>query len=204
MTSFIVAFIFSCASNLDNIVVGIAYGIKKIKLSFLSNFIIALITCLGTYLSMTLGALLGHIFPENVANYVGAGVIIILGLYFCIQNINHWFKKYHSQSLALKDTEEMMEYAVQSDKDHSGDMDIKETIVLALGLSFNNLGTGVVASLTGVNPLLTTICTFFISLIAISLGFFLGHHVLGRYIGKYASFISGILLILLGILEFFH
>lgn len=204
MTSFIVAFIFSCASNLDNIVVGIAYGMKKIKLSYLSNFIIAIITCLGTYISMIIGSLIGDIFPDTLANFFGAGVIIILGLYFCIQNINHWFKNYHSQSLALKDTEEMMEYAIKSDKDHSGDMNIKETIFLALGLSFNNLGTGIVASLTGVNPLLTTICTFFISLITISLGFFLGHHILGRYVGKYASFISGVLLILLGILELFH
>ena len=48
MFSFLSAVIFSMSSNLDNFVIGIAFGIKKIKIGFLPNLLIALITVAGT------------------------------------------------------------------------------------------------------------------------------------------------------------
>ena len=55
MFSFLSAVIFSMSSNLDNFVIGIAFGIKKIKIGFLPNLLIALITVAGTVASMYAG-----------------------------------------------------------------------------------------------------------------------------------------------------
>ncbi|NRV14874.1 putative Mn2+ efflux pump MntP [Clostridium beijerinckii] len=81
------ALLFSLSSNLDNLVIGIAYGIKKIRIGTAANLIVALVTSTGTFLSMLLGIYVSKFLPSFLSNSLGAGIIIILGLYFVIQSI---------------------------------------------------------------------------------------------------------------------
>lgn len=198
------ALLFSLSSNLDNVVVGIAYGIKKIKIGIISNFIIAAITSTGTFLSMSLGIYISKFLPHTVANALGAGAIIVLGVYFISQSIIKLINNNKSKELALKDITDMIEYAEKSDLDNSGDINMKEALIVAFGLTFNNLGTGVAASITGVSIQFTVVFTFILSILTIILGEAVGNHVLGKVFGKYAPLISGILLIALGIIEFLN
>ncbi|MTK13722.1 MAG: sporulation membrane protein YtaF [Clostridiaceae bacterium] len=198
------ALLFSLSSNLDNVVVGIAYGIKKIKIGIISNFIIAAITSTGTFLSMSLGIYISKFLPHSIANALGAGAIIILGVYFVIQSIIKLINNKKSKELALKDITDMIEYAEKSDLDNSGDINIKEALIVAFGLTFNNLGTGVAASITGVSIQFTVVFTFILSIFTIILGEAVGNHVLGKVFGKYAPLISGVLLIMLGIIEYLN
>lgn len=204
MTPILSALLFSLSANLDNLVIGIAYGIKKIKIKIIANFIIATITSLGTLFSMLVGAYISRFISHYIANYLGAIVIIILGAYYVIQSIKKISIYYKPKDLALKDISEMIEYAELSDSDKSGDISIKEATIIALGLTFNNLGTGIAASITGVNIQFTVISTFALSILTIIIGEIVGNHFLGKFLGKYASLFSGILLIILGIIEFFN
>ncbi|ORX22526.1 sporulation membrane protein YtaF, partial [Thermoanaerobacterium sp. PSU-2] len=47
--------LFSISANIDNFTVAIAYGIKKIRIGILSNLLIALVSGIGTFLSMFIG-----------------------------------------------------------------------------------------------------------------------------------------------------
>lgn len=87
MTLILSALLYSLSSNLDNLVVGIAYGIKKIKIGITANLIIALVTSIGTFLSMSVGLYILKFLPHSVANGLGAVVIIILEIYFVTQSI---------------------------------------------------------------------------------------------------------------------
>ena len=49
------ALLFGVSSNTDNLVVGMSYGIKKMPIRWSENLIVALITFMGTVLSMILG-----------------------------------------------------------------------------------------------------------------------------------------------------
>ncbi|WP_143317871.1 manganese efflux pump [Clostridium sp. HBUAS56017] len=198
------ALLFSLSSNLDNVVVGIAYGIKKIRIPIIANLVIAFITSTGTFLSMYLGLYISKFLPNYISNILGAGAIIMLGGYFTIQSIIKLIYARNSKDLALKDITDMIEYAEKSDLDKSGDISIKEAIFVAFSLTFNNLGTGVAASITGVSIQFTVIATFIISILTIVFGQTIGNHVLGNLLGKYAPLISGILLITLGIIEFIN
>ncbi|MBD7911431.1 manganese efflux pump [Clostridium cibarium] len=198
------ALLFSLSSNLDNVVVGIAYGIKKIRIPIIANLVIAFITSTGTFLSMYLGLYISKFLPNYISNILGAGAIIMLGGYFIIQSIIKLIYARNSKDLALKDITDMIEYAEKSDLDKSGDISIKEAIFVAFSLTFNNLGTGVAASITGVSIQFTVIATFIISILTIVFGETIGNHVLGNLLGKYAPLISGILLITLGIIEFIN
>ncbi|AZV56566.1 manganese efflux pump [Clostridium sp. AWRP] len=204
MTLILSALLFSLSSNLDNVVVGIAYGIKKIRIGVVPNLAIAVITCTGTFLSMSLGVYISKFLPHSIANALGSIAIAILGVYFIIQSIIKLINNKKSSELALKDITDMIEYAEKSDLDNSGDINIKEALLVAFGLTFNNLGTGIAASITGVNIKFTVIFTFILSILTIIIGEAVGNHVLGKLFGKYAPLISGILLIILGIIEFFN
>jgi putative sporulation protein YtaF len=184
--------------------VGIAYGIKKIKIGIIANLIIAVVTSTGTFLSMSVGAYISKFLPLSVANGLGAAVIIILGMYFVTQSIIKLVNNIKSKELALKNITDMIEYAEKSDLDSSGDINMKEALLVALGLTFNNLGTGVAASITGVSIQFTVISTFIFSILLIILGEAVGNHVFGKFWGKYAPLFSGILLIILGIIEFLN
>ncbi|PJI10527.1 MULTISPECIES: manganese efflux pump [Clostridium] len=198
------AILFSLASNLDNVVIGIAYGIKKIKINMAANLIIAVVTSVGTFLSMSIGKYISHFLPHFIANVLGAGAITILGVYFVIQSIRKLINDKNSKEIALKNTSEMIEYAEKSDLDRSGDISLKEALLAAFGLTFNNIGTGVAASITGVNITVTVAATFILSILTIKFGESVGNHVLGQFFGKYSPLFSGILLILLGVIEFLN
>ncbi|KOF55628.1 MULTISPECIES: sporulation membrane protein YtaF [Clostridium] len=198
------ALLFSLSSNLDNLVIGIAYGVKNIKIGTFANLLIAIVTSIGTFLSMSIGKYISKLLPHYVANSLGAIIIIILGIYFIIQSIIKLMNNTKQKELSLKDITDMLEYAETSDLDKSGDINIKEASFVALGLTFNNLGTGIAASITGVNITFTVAFTFIFSIITIIIGEVFGTHVLGKVLGKYAPLISGILLIILGIVEFIN
>lgn len=198
------ALLFSLSSNLDNVVVGIAYGIKKINVGIIANFLIAIITSTGTFLSMSVGTYIAKFLPHYIANGLGAVIIVILGIYFVIQSIIKLINNTKSKELALKNIHDMIEYAEESDLDNSGDISMKEALLVAFGLTFNNLGTGVAASITGVSIQFTVLSTFILSILTIIFGQIIGSHVLGKVFGKYAPLLSGILLIILGIIEFLN
>lgn len=201
MILFLSALLYSFSSNLDNLVVGIAYGIKKIKIGMIANLVIAVVTSIGTLLSMLIGAYITTFLPLYFANIIGATIIIILGAYFSIESILKLRNNNNSKELALKDVTDMIEYAEKSDLDNSGSISIKEAFFVAIGLTFNNMGTGLAASITGVSIELTVVSTFILSLFILLFGESLGNHVLGKLCGKYAALFSGLLLIILGIVE---
>lgn len=198
------ALLFSLSFNLDNIVIGAAYGIKKIKIGIWANLIIAIVTTVGTYFSMSLGKYISNFLPSSSANTIGAAAVGLLGLYFIIQSVIKLTRNTKSKELALKDVDDMMEYAEDSDLDRNGTINIKEALLVALGLMINNLGTGITASITKVSIPITTIATFFVSILTLLLGEAVGNHALGKLFGKYAPLFSGILLVILGIFEYYH
>ena len=89
MFSFLSAVIFSMSSNLDNFVIGLAFGIKKIKIGFLPNLLIALITVTGTVASMYVGKIAASFLPRALTDLLGASIIILLGLYFVLQSFSN-------------------------------------------------------------------------------------------------------------------
>lgn len=177
------AFIFSLSSNIDNLVIGISYGIKKERISMVSNIIIAIITTIGTYISMEFGKFICRFISNHISNLFGAATLILMGVYFV------------TQSIIEKEKEKKL------DDKQAKKMNLKDTLLLGLALASNNLGVGVAASITGLGVKWVVIFTFITSILTLSIGQSLGDHVIGKFIGKYDSLISGILLVILGIIE---
>lgn len=201
MSVILSAMLFALYSNLDNLVIGIAYGIKKINIKIFSNLIIAFITSTGTFLAMSIGFYITNFLPHNIANALGSLLIILLGGYFIYKSESNLINNSKSNDLALKDIDDMIEYAKKTDLDNSGDINMRESLLISFGLALNNLGSGVAASVTGISISLTVVFTFILSIFTIIIGQYLGNSFLGKLLGRYAPLLSGFLLIILGILE---
>ena len=179
--SFLLALIFSLSSNLDNFVIGLTYGVKNERIPLKANAIIAFITAFITFLSMLGGKLITQLIPNHVSNELGSVIFILMGCWFIGSDL---IKKQQQQQ----------------QKKHTV-LNFKGAVMLGLLLSINNIGVGILGSITKLNITLVVTLTFVTGMFLTYAGNHIGHSVIGNIVGKYNNLISGSLLILLGILS---
>ncbi|MDM0930547.1 sporulation membrane protein YtaF [Clostridium perfringens] len=201
--SFLSILLFVIAASLDILVVSLAYGLKDIKINFSSTIVITSISALGTFISMILGKFLVDLIPVKLGDIIGGLVLLLLGFY----SIYSYFKE--KKILTSHNSENnssptfILENPEVADKDKSGNIDFKESLALSLALALNNFGLGIGASISGLNIVFTTISTFIISLIFISLGFYLSKTIKSKNISKNSNLIAGIIIIILSLFIIF-
>lgn len=201
--SFLSILLFVIAASLDILVVSLAYGLKDIKINFSSTLVITSISALGTFISMILGKFLVDLIPVKLGDIIGGLVLLLLGFY----SIYSYFKE--KKILTSHNSENnssptfILENPEVADKDKSGNIDFKESLALSLALALNNFGLGIGASISGLNIVFTTISTFIISLIFISLGFYLSKTIKSKNISKNSNLIAGIIIIILSLFIIF-
>ena len=140
---FLSAFLFAISANLDNLTIGVAYGIKRIKIEPESNLVIACITAIGTFLSMSLGSLFTEIISTETANLIGSSILVFVGGLFIAEFIWKEFikdrVKVGSEEKLEKDKNWLKKSMEEGDKDGSGNIDMREAVTLAFSLTVNNI-----------------------------------------------------------------
>ena len=194
------------SSSIDSFIVSVAYGTKNIRIGFFSNLLIGVVCALGTYLSMLFGSILINIFSINTTSFLGALILFLLSLYFIY---DYRKNKNEKNNLNIYNTDDnnptdILKYPEIADKDKSGSIEIKESFMLALALTLNNFALGTAASISGFNIYLTTILAFIFSFILIPLGSYLSKKVLSKIIGDKGSLISGLIILILSLIQFYN
>lgn len=185
--SLIAAILLSISANLDTLTVAISYGIKKVKLSFLSLSLITFITTGGTFISMYFGLKISEFISADSAAFIGALMLIFIGIYMIFDYFKNY--KYYTDNSYI------------DNNNKSDDLTLKESITLSLALTINNLGIGIAASIAGISIFLNTLCTFVITILSLILGLSIGNSYLSNIFGKYGGLVSGIIIVLLGLYE---
>lgn len=184
------SFLFAISANTDNFVVGLSYGTKKVKIGLVSNLIISLISVAGTMLSMSFSKIIINFIPENISNFIGSAILILIGVFTIVKPL-----------LDGNNSGGIFENPEKADKDNSSNIDAKESVALALALTINNVGLGIGAGVTGLSIVMTSILTLVFSLSMIMVGYYLGSNYLSKVFSKKATIISGLIIIALGIFE---
>lgn len=203
--NFLSPLLLSISSNLDTFTVGASYGIKKMRMTKSSLLLIATITSIGTFISMYLGKIISIFLNPNISNIFGSILLSLVGVYFIIEHVR--IEKKHRGEDTSCYVESNSKYKVILEEpsivdiDISYEISINEALLLSFALTINNLGVGVAASITGVNIPLSIFFNFIVTIISFYLGYFIGNSYLSKFFGKYATLVSGIILILLGIYE---
>lgn len=199
ISSIILAF----SASIDSLIIGLAYGIKKIKIDFIINIIIAIVVTLGTFLSMYIGLILSKFIPKQFCSLIGSFMLIIMGCWMLYVEYkkNRPQKNKSGELMDSLNYDEILNNDKTLDMDHSGTIDIKEALTLAVALSVNNLALGIGGSIAGLSILITTIFTFIFSILTLLLGLKIGNSFLSNFFGKYSSYISAFIIITMGITE---
>ncbi len=74
------------AANLDNLGVGIAYGLKRTSITPTANLLIALLAGELTFLAMAFGHWVNQVLSASMANALGAFLILGVGLWVYFGN----------------------------------------------------------------------------------------------------------------------
>lgn len=169
----------AAAANMDNLIMGVSYGIRKTKISRLSNLIIGLVTALGTALSLALGQSILPVFPERLANIVGGGMIAAIGAAGLLRSfILHTPLEKELRLLTWK-----------------------ESLLLGLALTVNNAAIGIGAGITGMSVLPAAACSLAASLLFLRGGNWVGYRHISPQAGRGAEFLANLLMLCLGLYE---
>lgn len=208
--------VFAIAANLDNLGVGIAYGLRRDNISTRSNLVIAIMSTGLTLMAMKFGQWVQPILSVKVANDLGASVIIVVGIWVffeaVIQRIwsilSKHLRHYFSRKIGMRkqldrpklkpDRNALMRFLVQKDP---GGISGRETLILGVSLSLNAMAGGFGAGLAGHNPIVTSIAVGGFSYLTIFAGQGFAGNYASRWLGSFSQRLAGLLLIAIGIYE---
>ncbi|HZG83526.1 sporulation membrane protein YtaF [Paenibacillus sp.] len=214
------------AVSLDGLSAGMMYGIRKIRIPFLSVGIVSLCSAFVLFGSMSFGGLFVELLPERAAQWIGASILIGIGVWAIAQM--RLTSRREAESAELEDeasssaetvpaAEEktLLQWEIRqlgliiriwrtpsmADVDRSGVISASEAVLLGLALSLDSLGAGIGAALIGFPPVATSLLIGAASGLCIAGGVRLGFLFAGlRWIEK-LTLLPGCILIVMGILK---
>lgn len=214
------------AVSLDGFGVGVTYGLRKIRIPFLSVFIIACCSGLIIWLSMQAGGWLGGFLSETAAKWIGAGILIAIGVWALIQlgmargndeGTERSERERRSQRVDASASVPMQVLKVElkrlglviqilrkpqaADVDRSGSISSSEAVMLGVALSIDAFGAGLGAALLGLPALLTAVVIAVSSAVFLISGTSVGLRFAARRSRHALSVLPGILLIMMGIMK---
>lgn len=166
-----IAFIISLALSLDGFGVGMAYGLKRIKIPFRSMGIIGLCTALAMGTSMFFGHILVPKITIISPRVLGAGILIAIGCYQLILAIKNskltekavpvmtaiacnqnTYKTLFSIKLRVFGLViQVLQTPDTADLDGSGSISPQESILLGVALALDTFASGMGVTMAGVS-----------------------------------------------------
>ncbi|NLZ49271.1 MAG: sporulation membrane protein YtaF [Clostridiales bacterium] len=186
---------FCAAASSDSFIIGLSYGSKGIRIRFCSNFLVASISSLGTFLAMLLGLGIYEGISYKYTTILGSIILILFGFYMLISSLK---KKDSKENLGYQD---YINHPEHFDKDRSKEIELKEAVILGAILSINNIGIGIGASTAGLNIIITSFLSLLFSMVFVKLGFYIGKKITSSRLSKYIEYISALIIIFLGVYE---
>lgn len=192
---------FTISSSIDNLGVGISYGIRKLNIQFEKNLLIAVVCFLFSMAGITFGVWLASILPGMVPLIVGSFLLVIIGIRIMLlaKPVKKEQEEGHIEVSG-------MNKSVRAKFD--GQISWGESVVLGIALSANALTNGVGAGLLGLSPLIISVLASIGSFVTVWAGVKFGVKLadvrIGSYtIGQFGTFLSGVIILIVAIMVFF-
>ncbi|WP_297422311.1 manganese efflux pump [Clostridium sp.] len=204
---FLSPLLLAISSNIDTLSVSSSYGTKKIYLPKSSMILLTILTSISLLISMYIGRLIQPLFGFKLDNIFGAVLLSFIGVSFIVEYIRLEQKHlgYDTSYFFVSPMryKNILENPIIVDSDKSNHIDIKECFNLSLAIGTDNFLASFAASITGVNIGISVFFYFILSIIAVYFGYFNTNMSLIKWFQEHSYFISGTILIVLGIYEAF-
>lgn len=218
---FINSLILSLSSSIDSLGIGITYGIKNTKISYMAKIVLFLISFSISILSVWFGDILKNVFSDFATKLIGNLILVGMGIFVCFQAIRK-DKKNVTQKVSPSEpiyennekiysffidflgiTIKIIKNPTSSDLDSSNSIDSKEAFFLGFALSLDCFCIGAFGSIIGISPFLFPLFISIFQLVFLSVGNMLGKKLHRSHLpDNIWSVISGVLLVLIGVVRF--
>ncbi len=204
---YIAAILFALAVSADGFAVGVAYGIRKIKIPVLSLLVVSLASASAVTVSMLCGKALAHFCSPAFAFQLGAALIIIIGGYFLLPAFRDKIcdiQRSEDQPLVSLEIKSLgiiiniLKEPSQADFDCSGEISLREAFFLGLALAMDALGAGVGMAMTGFGILFTAISVGVLKFILVNIGVMLGQVLPNEKYKSASALAAGLILLAIG------
>lgn len=188
---------------LDSLAIGIAYGMRKIKIPIKSLLVIDIVCTVVLSIAMLLGNVIKKILPGNIPTMISFLILLSIGIYFLLEGISNSFinrekKTFHIKLSNIKIIIDVVVDCTKADMNNSGDIDLKEGFYLGMALSLDALGIGFGSAMGSINYIQVLVLSFIFNMIIILLGLYLGQKLVSKSKMEF-SWISGLILIFLAL-----
>ncbi|WHY88459.1 sporulation membrane protein YtaF [Neobacillus novalis] len=208
--SWLIILAFAVSSSVDNLGVGITYGIRKIRIGVAANLLIGLICFLMSIAGISFGVWLSKILPGLFPVIIGSFILIIIGIRIILLAVprKKALHESHKEGNPSSGMKGILRNPEAADVDNSGEIGWGEAIILGVALSANALTNGLGAGLLGFSPLAISLTAAIGSIISVWAGVKLGHKLaavrIGSFtLGEFGTIISGIIILIIAITAFF-
>lgn len=188
---------------IDSLAIGIAYGMKKIKIPIKSLLLINTV-CTGVLsVAMFLGNVLKNILPGRLPTIISFLILLFIGIYFLLEGIVNYFvsknkRKFEIKFSNIKIIIDVVVDCTKADMNESGDIDLMEAFYLGMALSLDSLGIGFGTAMGSINYIQILVLSFIFNMIIILIGLKLGEKLVSKSKMGF-SWISGLILIFLAL-----
>lgn len=170
------------ANSIDNIAVGASYSLKGRKVPIMKNIYMAFMASVVAGVSSYTGDLLSQVVSEKAGAIICLILFILIGIRLLVDAYPKGIKSSH---IVLQE------------------ISFKEATVVGFALAIDDIGGGVSAGLIGLNPAAVGAAFAMVSIIIFSVGNRGASYFNKSYIGRRASLLSGVIMIIVGLLQLF-
>lgn len=202
--------LFALAVSSDGFMVGMAYGIRKIRMPLISLLLISMASASAVTIAMLFGKGLSLLLNPRTAVHLGAITIIAIGGFFLLQSFRQRLEDIDNNnespilSLNVKPLGIIIQILKEpscADFDRSGEIGIKEATFLGLALAMDAFGAGIGIAMAGYNILFTAVSVGVLKFILVGSGLLLGRKVENEQWKHLSSVLTGLILLALGVSE---
>ena len=219
---FINSLILAVSSSIDSLRIGITYGIKNTKISYIAKVVLFAISFIISIISIWFGTVLKNILPVYFTKYIGSFILILMGVFMCFQAIKNDKKNLNSHFSAVSNnishqyineekiysffikflgiTIQIIKNPISSDFDKSNSIDAREALFLGLALSLDSFCIGISLSMLDISSIIFPFSISLFQLFFMSFGNYLGRKLnkVSHFPDNVWSISSGILLSIIG------
>ena len=203
-------FLFALAVSSDGFIVGMAYGVRKIRMPLVSLLVICAASASAVTVAMLFGKGLTCFLSPLAAARLGAITIIGIGGFFvlqsCRQKISGLEEDAEDPLLSFKIKPlgiiiQILKEPSRADFDSSGEISMQEAFFLGLALAMDAFGSGIGIAMAGYNILFTAISVGMLKFILVNSGLRLGRVIENERWQYLSSLLTGLIFLTIGVSE---
>jgi len=223
MSGWLSLLLVSLAISMDSVSVGLTYGLRNMRMPFLSLVVVSGCSFIVVYSVMMIGSSLTYWLTPGIGKRIGAAVLIGMGLLMLWRLVSPRAAAEEDSSRAMVSTQKQAEAEwtvlsqfrvfgvmiqilrdpARADTDRSGHIMGWEAVMLGLALSLDAFGAGISLTFLGYSPLVVALCIAVMSSLLLQIGLTLGRSAgQSKWVSK-LTWLPPILLICIGVAKSF-